>query len=145
MRANLHGPDAERHVRLHVLTRPGSLEALKAPALPPANGFYDDGIRAEAQFSMGFMKSSREWPVGSPSAFGAPGAGGSLAFADPETGIAFAYVTNRMSAKVLCSARDQALQRALASVLACRPRDECIGSIDAQRASQCAMRVHQSG
>ncbi|RUV49502.1 class A beta-lactamase-related serine hydrolase, partial [Mesorhizobium sp. M5C.F.Ca.IN.020.29.1.1] len=80
-----------------------TLEALKAPALPSANGFYDDGIRAEAQFSLGFMKSSREWPVGSPSAFGAPGAGGSLAFADPETGIAFAYVTNRMSAKMLSS------------------------------------------
>jgi CubicO group peptidase (beta-lactamase class C family) len=54
-------------------------------------------------FSAGFMKD----PFGrgtfgpSPSAFGHPGAGGSLAFADPEHRIAFAYVMNQMESGVL--------------------------------------------
>jgi CubicO group peptidase (beta-lactamase class C family) len=90
---------------------------LKAPPRPSANGFYDDGIKAPVRFSLGFMRSSAEWPVGSPSAFGAPGAGGALAFADPETGVAYAYVSNRISAKMLMSSRDAALRRALNSVL----------------------------
>jgi CubicO group peptidase (beta-lactamase class C family) len=37
----------------------------------------------------------------SPSAFGHPGAGGSNAFADPENGIAFAYVMNQMEQSLL--------------------------------------------
>jgi CubicO group peptidase (beta-lactamase class C family) len=37
------------------------------------------------------------WPFGHEGAFGSPGAGGSLGYADPETGIAYAYVTNRMA------------------------------------------------
>ncbi len=37
----------------------------------------------------------------SPGAFGHPGAGGSHAFADPENGIAFAYVMNQMEQSLL--------------------------------------------
>ena len=47
------------------------------------------------------------------SAFGHPGAGGSLAFADPETGIAFAYVMNQMEVGVLPSDRATGLVEAL--------------------------------
>jgi CubicO group peptidase (beta-lactamase class C family) len=47
------------------------------------------------------------------SAFGHAGAGGSLAFADPENGIGFAYVMNRMEHGVLRESRPLRLVRAL--------------------------------
>ena len=46
-------------------------------------------------------------------AFGHPGAGGSLAFADPENGIAFAYVMNQMELNVLPGEKSLGLVRAL--------------------------------
>lgn len=56
-------------------------------------------------FSAGFMKDSsfsqRRIFGPSPFAFGHPGAGGSHAFADPENGIAFAYVMNQMEQSIL--------------------------------------------
>ena len=48
-------------------------------------------------------------------AFGHPGAGGSLAFADPETGISFAYVMNQMEVGVLPSDKALGLVKALYS------------------------------
>jgi CubicO group peptidase (beta-lactamase class C family) len=56
-------------------------------------------------FSAGFMKeameSSKKIFTRSRSSFGHPGAGGSHAFADPENGIAFAYVMNQMEQSLL--------------------------------------------
>ena len=56
-------------------------------------------------FSAGFMKDPPETKrrIFGPSdrAFGHPGAGGSLAFADPDNGIAFAYVMNQMEQSLL--------------------------------------------
>ncbi|HEV2046936.1 MAG TPA: serine hydrolase domain-containing protein [Chthoniobacterales bacterium] len=66
-------------------------------------------------FSAGFMKDSeqsrrhifgrstrlRAATAGQASSFGHPGAGGSHAFADPENGIAFAYVMNQMEQSLL--------------------------------------------
>ncbi len=46
-------------------------------------------------------------------AFGHPGAGGSVAFADPDTGISFAYVMNQMEVGVLPSDKALGLVRAL--------------------------------
>ena len=49
----------------------------------------------------------------SSAAFGHPGAGGSLAFADPENRIGFAYVMNRMESGVLRETRPVRLVEAL--------------------------------
>jgi CubicO group peptidase (beta-lactamase class C family) len=49
-----------------------------------------------SRFGLGFQLSQPERPLGpNPRSFGHFGAGGSLGFADPEAGLAFAYVMNR--------------------------------------------------
>ena len=90
-----------------------TLKALMSPTTPPLHGFYDEVMKKEMCFSLGFLKPNRTYPFGSPSAFGEPGAGGSFAFADPETGIAYAYVTNQMGAKLGGDPRNLALRKAL--------------------------------
>ncbi|HSG01965.1 MAG TPA: serine hydrolase domain-containing protein [Vicinamibacterales bacterium] len=94
--------------------RADTLRLLAAPALPPARGFYDECMKSDdVQFSLGFMKSTRQLPFGSASSFGAPGAGGSIGFADPEAGVGYAYVTNRMGTALTGDPRDIALRDAL--------------------------------
>lgn len=73
-----------------------TLEKLMAPAVPPAHGFHDECLKIEFPLSLGFMKPSPTYPFGSPGSFGALGFGGSFGFADPEVGIGYAYVMNRM-------------------------------------------------
>jgi len=74
-----------------------TLDALMAPAVPPTRGFFDECLKIEWQLSLGFLKrGGGGLQFGSPSAFGMPGWGGTLAFADPEAGAGYAYVTNRM-------------------------------------------------
>ena len=77
----------------------------------------------ETAFQCGFMLDPR-LPEGpkkrrifgpSPFAFGHPGAGGSVAFADPQRGLGFAYVMNQMAPGVLPSARAGCLVDALYS------------------------------
>src|SRR4029453_2539198 len=69
--------------------RPETLQALLAPAVPPAHGFRDEALKGEARFSLGFFKPSSQMPFGRPGAFGSPGSGGSFGFADPERGMAY--------------------------------------------------------
>jgi CubicO group peptidase (beta-lactamase class C family) len=98
--------------------RPETLCALAAPPIPPARGFHDECMRSDdIQFSLGFMKSSPEWPFGSPGSFGSPGAGGSLGFADPSAGIGYAYVTSQMGTSLTGDPRDIALREALYSAI----------------------------
>jgi CubicO group peptidase (beta-lactamase class C family) len=47
----------------------------------------------------------------SPLAFGQPGAGGSLAFADPKNNVAFAYVMNQMEPGLLPNLKSLRLVR----------------------------------
>jgi CubicO group peptidase (beta-lactamase class C family) len=96
--------------------RQETLDLLAAPAIPPTRGFYDECLRSDGvQFSLGFMKSSLAWPFGSVSSFGAPGAGGSLGFADPMAGVGYAYVTSQMGTHLTGDPRDVALRDALYS------------------------------
>jgi CubicO group peptidase (beta-lactamase class C family) len=78
-------------------------------------------LRQPTAFSAGFMmdpvdhhgEKLRSLFGPSLSAFGHPGAGGSLGFADPENRIGFAYVMNRMENGVLRESRPVRLVRAL--------------------------------
>jgi CubicO group peptidase (beta-lactamase class C family) len=97
--------------------RKETLDLLAAPAVPPTRGFYDECLKGEVQFSLGFMKPSPAWPFGSARSFGSPGSGGSLGFADPETAVGYAYVTSQMGTTLTGDPRDVALRNALYSVL----------------------------
>jgi len=73
---------------------------------------FDRVLLRETAFSAGFMKSHRLFGP-SESAFGQPGAGGSMAFGDPENRIAFAYVMNQMEQGVLPNEKALAMMRAV--------------------------------
>jgi CubicO group peptidase (beta-lactamase class C family) len=98
--------------------RAETLQALAAPAIPPTHGFHDECLKGDVQFSLGFMKPNPTWPFGSSvSSFGAPGAGGSLGFADPTAGVGYAYVTSQMGTRLTGDPRDIALRDALYSAI----------------------------
>ena len=97
--------------------RQDTLDLLAAPAVPPTHGFYDECLKGEARFSLGFMKPSPAWPFGSASSFGSPGSGGSLGFADPANGIGYAYVTSQSGTTVTGDPRDVALREAIYCML----------------------------
>lgn len=75
------------------------------------------------RFGLGFQLTQPERPLGPhPGAFGHFGAGGSLGFCDPDAGLGFAYLMNRMDGRWL-SPRNRALIDAVYAVLrARRPR-----------------------
>jgi CubicO group peptidase (beta-lactamase class C family) len=93
--------------------RPETLQALMAPAVPPKFGFYDECMKREWRLSLGFAKPDEGFPFGSPSAFGAPGSGGSFGFADPQTRLGYAYVLNRLGEKQGTDPRELALREAV--------------------------------
>jgi len=98
--------------------RQETLDLLAAPAIPPTSGFYDECMKANGiQFSLGFMKSTPTWRFGSARSYGAPGAGGSLGFADPDAGIGYGYVTSQMGTALTGDPRDVALRDALYAAL----------------------------
>ena len=101
--------------------RPETLALLSAPAIPATHGYYDECMKGEARFSLGFMKPSTVWAFGSERAFGMPGSGGSLGFADPARGIGYGYVTNRMGTALAGDPRDLALRNALHAIVRTGP------------------------
>ncbi|MGP3686619.1 serine hydrolase domain-containing protein [Streptomyces sp. IBSNAI002] len=78
----------------------------------------DRVLVVNTRFGPGYMLHGPASPLLSPSSFGHPGRGGSLAFADPEAGIGFGYVTNAHAKSVTADPRAQALVRALRTALA---------------------------
>jgi CubicO group peptidase (beta-lactamase class C family) len=97
--------------------RKETLDLLAAPAVPPTCGFYDECLKGEVRFSLGFMKPCENWRFGGPRSFGSPGTGGALGFADPDAGIGYAYVTSRMGMTFTGDPRDLALRDALYTAL----------------------------
>jgi len=81
----------------------------------------DAVLRLSTRMGGGFMLPQREIPGGSfgPSdrAFGHPGAGGSLGFADPEAKLGFGYVMNQMGPHILIDPRAEKLAEAAYAAL----------------------------
>jgi CubicO group peptidase (beta-lactamase class C family) len=91
-----------------------TLEELTRFPKAPAHGWLDEVLKVETAFSLGFARPLGEFRFGSNDrAFGHPGAGGSFAFADPDRGVAFAYVMNHMGFHLNDDPREKALRDAL--------------------------------
>ena len=87
-------------------------ETLSAMRTTLARGL-DRVLLEETCFSAGFMTNDFGVYGPSRSAFGHPGAGGSLGFADPELGLGFAFIPSAMNPGALPGPRTQKLVRAL--------------------------------
>ena len=61
------------------------------------------------RFGLGFFLPSSFEPLAGPASFGHAGAGGCLGFADPDTGVAFGYVMNKMQQSLAGDPRSRAL------------------------------------
>jgi CubicO group peptidase (beta-lactamase class C family) len=88
----------------------------------PLSQATDEVLCVPMAFSAGMMmdpidpetnQKSRQMFGPGAGAFGHPGAGGSLAFADPDSGISFAYVMNQMEVGVLPGEKALGLVRAV--------------------------------
>ncbi|MET9534221.1 MULTISPECIES: serine hydrolase domain-containing protein [unclassified Streptomyces] len=75
----------------------------------------DRVLVVNTRFGLGFMLHGPSAPLLGPGSFGHPGRGGSLGFADPESGVALGYVTNALQKGVTADPRAQALVRAVRS------------------------------
>lgn len=89
---------------------------------PPPRGWHDEVLKVETAFSLGFARPLGVFRFGSSDrAFGHPGAGGSFAFGDPDRGVAFAYVMNRLGFHLNDDPREKPLRDALYRCLGSTP------------------------
>jgi CubicO group peptidase (beta-lactamase class C family) len=88
----------------------------RATACVTPEGEADLCLHMPTTFGMGFMVRGAFTPMAGPGCFGHPGAGGSLAFADPNRGLAFGYVMNQMASNLAGDLRAQRLLDAAAAV-----------------------------
>ncbi|MGW3913571.1 serine hydrolase domain-containing protein [Streptomyces sp. NPDC005070] len=77
----------------------------------------DRVLVVNTRFGLGYMLHGGASPLLSPGSFGHPGRGGALGFADPESGIAFGYVTNGFRKSVTADPRAQSLIRAVRTAI----------------------------
>ena len=83
-------------------------------AVPDVTCSKDEVLGVPTWFELGFLRPTPAYSFGSsPRAFGAPGAGGSFAFADPDARLGYAYVMNRMDFYLSDDPREKALRDAL--------------------------------
>jgi CubicO group peptidase (beta-lactamase class C family) len=87
---------------------------LEGPAVPPTGRLRDKVLQVDTSYSLGFGKPTSKFVFGSSGrAFGWPGAGGSFGFADPDTGIGYGYVMNKLGFHLPSDPRELALRQAL--------------------------------
>ncbi|MVO85974.1 serine hydrolase [Streptomyces sp. p1417] len=92
--------------------------ATLALARTEASAGPDRVLVVPTRLGLGYMLHGPSSPLLAPTSFGHPGRGGVLAFGDPESGIAFGYVTNGMSKGVTADVRAQGLVRAVRAAAA---------------------------
>jgi CubicO group peptidase (beta-lactamase class C family)/hypothetical membrane protein len=96
---------------------PATLVTLIAP--PVVHGDTDVVLGVPSYFSLGFLRPGPQAVFGSsPRAFGAPGAGGSFAFADPDAHLGYAYVMNKLDFYLENDPREKALRDAIYRAIA---------------------------
>jgi CubicO group peptidase (beta-lactamase class C family) len=113
--ATIYGDLATGGKRLGL--RSDTYRAIAASPVPPDGGWYDLVLHTPTSYGLGWWRPFPGFSFGSPSAFGTPGTGGSFGYADPTTGVGYAYVTNRMGYHGWGDPRDLALRSALAKCL----------------------------
>ena len=101
-----------------------TLDALTKSAVTPTGGIRDKVLHVDSLFSLGYCKPVPHFRFGSSDrAFGTAGFGGSFGFADPDTGVGFAYVMNRLGFHLVSDPRELPLRQALfRDVLGARPQ-----------------------
>lgn len=92
---------------------PKTWRELIAPASVPELGSKDAILKIDTRYGFGFSRPSQGMQFGSgQSAFGCPGAGGSFGMADPDEGLGFAYITNKMGFRLFDDQREKAVREA---------------------------------
>jgi CubicO group peptidase (beta-lactamase class C family) len=81
----------------------------------------DKCLYFETTFGLGFFVSSLFAPYGGPKAIGHTGAGGSVGFTDPEHGIGFGYVMNKMMQTLNGDPRSGGLIKAVYEAIGVEP------------------------
>jgi CubicO group peptidase (beta-lactamase class C family) len=90
-------------------------------AVPNVERTKDEVLGIPSHFSLGFLRPGPGVAFGSsPRAFGAPGAGGSFAFADPDANLGYAYVMNKMNFYLSDDPREKPLRDAIYRAIAKR-------------------------
>lgn len=101
-----------------------TFEDLAAATTTPSGGMRDKVMHVDVAYSLGMCKPLPHFGFGSSGrAFGTPGFGGSFGLADPDTGIGYAYVMNRLGFHLWSDPRELSLRQALfRDVLGARPQ-----------------------
>lgn len=101
-----------------------TLRTLQAQPSHPSAGTLDEIMGVETAYAYGFVKPNQYRDYGSSSAFGHPGEGATMAFADPDLNLGYAYLPRRLGYHAADDPRDEALRevvsRCARNVLAAR-------------------------
>jgi CubicO group peptidase (beta-lactamase class C family) len=113
--ARLYSAFAEGGAELGV----GPETMARLTAEPTSGDTKDVVMGVPCYFSLGFLRPGPKVEFGSSRrAFGAPGAGGSFAFADPDARLGFAYVMNKMDFYMSDDPREKSLRDAVYRAIA---------------------------
>jgi CubicO group peptidase (beta-lactamase class C family) len=120
--ARLYGAAAAGDAALGLTT--GVRDELIAQPARPSGGLRDKALHVEVVYTLGLSKPAPVCVFGSSDkAFGTPGFGGSFGFADPDTGVGFGYLMNRLGFHLVSDPRELALRQAVfRDVLGARPQ-----------------------